>query len=53
MVECPVCGLQLEQNNLIKNELFSCPDCGAELEVTEINPLEVKEAPKEEEDWGE
>jgi len=53
MVECPVCGLQLEQNNLIKNELFSCPDCGAELEVIEINPLEVKEAPKEEEDWGE
>lgn len=54
MAECPVCGLNLEaKEDTVKNELFSCPDCGAELEVVEVSPFEVKEAPKEEEDWGE
>ena len=30
-----------------------CPDCGTELEVVSVKPPKVKEAPKEEEDWGE
>lgn len=53
MTTCPVCGKELELGeSTVRNELFECSDCGTELEVTEVNPLEVKEAPKEEEDWG-
>jgi len=32
--------------------LVTCPDCGVELEVTSVNPIELTEAPQEEEDWG-
>jgi alpha-aminoadipate/glutamate carrier protein LysW len=30
-----------------------CSDCGAELEVVERDPVELRLAPEEEEDWGE
>ncbi|MEK6973373.1 MAG: lysine biosynthesis protein LysW [archaeon] len=54
MAECPVCssGIELGENTL-KGELVTCTQCGTELEVASINPIALKEAPKEEEDWGE
>lgn len=54
MVECPVCGAELElEADAVEGELIACPDCGTELEVTSLDPPAVDEAPKEEEDWGE
>ena len=54
MVECPVCGAELElAGDAVEGELMECGDCGTELEVTSVNPPEVAEAPESEEDWGE
>lgn len=54
MTECPVCGANIEIKDVtVKGELLECAECGTELEVTELNPLTLAEAPKEEEDWGE
>ncbi|NOX88484.1 MAG: lysine biosynthesis protein LysW [Calditrichaeota bacterium] len=53
-VTCPVCDAVFEvAENVELNELLTCPDCGSELEVVNLKPLEVAEAPQEEEDWGE
>lgn len=52
--ECPVCGAQIElTSDAVQGELIGCPDCGTELEIVSVNPPQVKEAPQEEEDWGE
>ncbi|NWF88192.1 MAG: lysine biosynthesis protein LysW [Ignavibacteriaceae bacterium] len=52
--ECPVCGAQLELiEGTVVGELIECPECGTELEVISLDPPTVKEAPQEEEDWGE
>lgn len=52
--ECPVCGAQVElKEGTVVGELIECPDCGTELEVVSLDPPTVKEAPQEEEDWGE
>ena len=52
-VECPVCGSEWGlENSLVIGELLDCGDCGVELEVKNLEPLEVAEAPQEEEDWG-
>jgi len=52
--ECPVCGAQIElASDAVQGELIGCPDCGTELEIVSVNPPKVKEAPQEEEDWGE
>jgi alpha-aminoadipate carrier protein LysW len=54
VTECPVCGVQLElKEGTVAGELIECPDCGTELEVVSLDPPIVKEAPQEEEDWGE
>jgi alpha-aminoadipate carrier protein LysW len=53
MTECTECGSIISSENLEEGEILSCQDCGAELEVTGINPLTVKKAPSEQEDWGE
>ena len=51
---CPVCDAQIELgNDTVLGELLSCPECGSELEVINLEPLELAEAPQEEEDWGE
>jgi alpha-aminoadipate carrier protein LysW len=53
MTECSVCGADVElKDGTVKGELIPCPDCGSELEVTNVKPLTLAEAPKEEEDWG-
>lgn len=52
--ECPVCGVEIElANDAVQGELIECSDCGTELEIASVNPPQVKEAPQEEEDWGE
>ncbi|MEW6654314.1 MAG: lysine biosynthesis protein LysW [Bacteroidota bacterium] len=52
--ECPVCGAQIQlASDAIQGELIECSECGTELEVVSSNPPQVKEAPQEEEDWGE
>jgi len=54
MPECPVCGAEIQlPADTVLGEVLECSDCGNELEVVEINPFKLKEAPKEEEDWGE
>ncbi|MBN1301218.1 MAG: lysine biosynthesis protein LysW [Melioribacteraceae bacterium] len=51
--DCPVCDAVIElDENTVAGELVECPDCGTELEVVTVNPLRVREAPQEEEDWG-
>jgi alpha-aminoadipate/glutamate carrier protein LysW len=51
--ECPTCGAQIQlAAGTVQGELIECPECGTELEVVSVNPPQVKEAPKEEEDWG-
>lgn len=54
MLECPVCGAELTlADDAVVGELIPCEDCGTDLEVTSVDPAQVSEAPKEEEDWGE
>ena len=52
--KCPECGgdVNLAQD-VERGEIVPCGDCGAELEVAERDPVELKLAPEEEEDWGE
>jgi len=52
--ECPVCGAEIAgKSDTVKGELLACPECGTELEVANLEPFELREAPQEEEDWGE
>ena len=54
MVECPECGVNINIAESVEmGEIISCADCGAELEVMAINPVTLKLAPEEDEDWGE
>lgn len=54
MVECPICGTEAGLGeNVTQGELVNCMQCGTELEVASIDPVTLKEAPQEEEDWGE
>jgi alpha-aminoadipate carrier protein LysW len=54
MIECVLCGCEITlPNDAVVGELITCTDCGSELEVIGINPFAIKEAPQEEEDWGE
>ena len=52
--ECPVCGAQFDlAADAVIGELIECSECGVELEVVTVTPAQLKEAPQEEEDWGE
>ncbi len=51
---CPVCdGVLAVKNSVVISEIVRCSDCGSELEVRGLDPMELAEAPLEEEDWGE
>jgi alpha-aminoadipate carrier protein LysW len=51
---CPVCEADVPlECDVVMGELIECPECGSELEVVSLDPLELDEAPEEEEDWGE
>jgi alpha-aminoadipate/glutamate carrier protein LysW len=53
-VECPECGCDVAvEDDVLEGEIIECPDCAVELEVTSIEPVAVKVAPEEDEDWGE
>ena len=54
MVECIVCGAKFElPEDTEKGEIIECSECGSELEVVSVDPIELAQAPEEEEDWGE
>jgi alpha-aminoadipate/glutamate carrier protein LysW len=52
--QCPECGAQVNlAGDVERGEIVPCGDCGAELEVVDRDPVELRLAPEEEEDWGE
>ncbi len=54
MPECVICGADVSlDKTTMKGELIECKECGSELEVKSIDPIELAEAPTEQEDWGE
>jgi alpha-aminoadipate carrier protein LysW len=53
MAECPVCGCDIQNQDVELGELLTCPDCGSDLEATGVSPVVFAKAPEEEEDWGE
>ena len=55
---CPTCDAQVNlKPNVEVSEVVACPECQTKLEIKSIEKLkgtvELKEAPKVEEDWGE
>lgn len=53
MVDCPVCDAGVDlADDTIRGELVDCDECGSELEVAGVSPYNLREAPQEEEDWG-
>lgn len=54
MSSCPVCEAPVEvPRDAVVHELVDCTDCSSELEIASLAPLQLTEAPVEEEDWGE
>ncbi|KPU62287.1 lysine biosynthesis protein LysW [Thermococcus argininiproducens] len=53
MIECPVCGVELEIGSVEIHEIVECPVCSSELEVVSLEPVILEELPEVEEDWGE
>jgi alpha-aminoadipate carrier protein LysW len=54
MPACPVCDadVAVPQEALV-HELLDCGECATELEIASLSPPSLREAPLEEEDWGE
>ena len=53
-VPCPVCDAPVGVAvGAVQSELVRCRGCGSELELVRVDPPEYREAPMEEEDWGE
>lgn len=53
MAACVICGADVSlPTSAIQSELIECVECGSELEVISVDPVELAEAPTEEEDWG-
>ncbi len=51
---CPICdAVLILSNSTVVSEIVSCTECGSDIEVKGLDPLELAEAPMEEEDWGE
>lgn len=52
-VSCPVCEESLGlAADAVVSELIVCGTCCTSLEIRSLDPLELVEAPQEEEDWG-
>ena len=52
--KCPECNGVVELSpDTEEGEILECPDCGLELEVIGLEPVQLEQAPQEEEDWGE
>jgi alpha-aminoadipate/glutamate carrier protein LysW len=51
---CPVCDAEVRlQGNTMLSELVVCASCSCMLEVRSLEPVQLAEAPQEQEDWGE
>ncbi len=51
---CPVCEAQVDLSmEVLVHELVDCSECATELEIASLEPPALREAPTEEEDWGE
>ena len=51
---CVICGADVVvAEDPLQGELIECGDCGTDLEVSNLDPLQLIEAPAEGEDWGE
>ncbi len=54
MLACPVCDAHLAlPTDALVHELLDCAECATELEIASLSPPLLREAPLEEEDWGE
>ena len=54
MPACPVCDAEvLVPDSALVHELLDCRECATELEIAAVAPPLLREAPVEEEDWGE
>lgn len=54
MLACPVCDAAVAvPEDALVHELVDCGDCATELEIASLSPPLLREAPLEEEDWGE
>jgi alpha-aminoadipate carrier protein LysW len=52
--QCPECEAEVPvESGTQLGEILVCPDCGMELEVLSLDPVQLGEAPHEQEDWGE
>jgi len=53
MSTCVICDATIVlPDGTLPGELVECTECGTELEVVSIDPVQLAEAPTEEEDWG-
>jgi alpha-aminoadipate/glutamate carrier protein LysW len=51
---CPVCEARVDLSvEATAHELVDCAECSTELEIASLEPPSLREAPTEEEDWGE
>ena len=54
MPACPVCDADVAlAADALDHELIDCRECATELEIASLQPPLLREAPVEEEDWGE
>ena len=54
MPVCPVCDAIVHfPEGVLAHELLDCRECATELEIASLVPPLLREAPLEEEDWGE
>ena len=51
---CPICDAPVAlQSGAVVSEIIKCRECGSDIEIRGLDPVELAEAPMEEEDWGE
>jgi alpha-aminoadipate carrier protein LysW len=51
---CPICDAVVTlASGIVVSEIVNCRECGSDIEVRGLSPLQLAEAPMEEEDWGE
>jgi alpha-aminoadipate carrier protein LysW len=54
MPACPICDADVAvPAGVVAHELVDCGECSTELEFASLEPPLLREAPLEEEDWGE
>jgi alpha-aminoadipate/glutamate carrier protein LysW len=52
-ITCPVCEADIRLSpHAIISELIVCDTCASTLEVRSLDPVQLAEAPQEQEDWG-